>query len=97
MKQLVIILFLTLNASAQEVCSNGLDDDNDGLIDLNDNLDCDCINISTETFGINFLPNPSFEEYNCLPTQFSQVVDTNVIWENGIHCPMDRLLQGFSL
>jgi gliding motility-associated-like protein len=86
MKQLVIILFLTLNASAQEVCSNGLDDDNDGLIDLNDNLDCDCINISTETFGINFLPNPSFEEYNCLPTQFSQVVDTNVIWENGIYC-----------
>ena len=86
MKQLVIILFLTLNASAQEICTNGLDDDNDGLIDLNDNLDCDCLNISSVTSGINFLPNPSFEDYNCLPTQFSQVVDTNVVWEDGIYC-----------
>lgn len=86
MKQLVIILFLAFNASAQEMCSNGLDDDNDGLIDLNDNLDCDCISINSATSGNNFLPNPSFEDYNCLPTQFSQVVDTNVVWEDGIYC-----------
>jgi gliding motility-associated-like protein len=86
-KTLVIILLLTFNASAQEICTNGLDDDSDGLIDLNDNIDCECLSISSFTSGINFLPNPSFEDYNCLPTQFSQIIiDTNVIWQDGIYC-----------
>ena len=58
----------------------------DGLIDFNDPLDCQCFNLNLETNTNNFIPNPSFEEYNCLPTQFSQVVDANVIWEDGIYC-----------
>ena len=46
-----------------EVCDNGLDDDNDGLIDLNDS-DCDCPIIEPRSL----IPNPSFEEQNCCPT-----------------------------
>ena len=86
LKYLLIILLLTFNVLSQENCTNGLDDDNDGLIDFNDPLDCQCFNLNLETNTNIFIPNPSFEEYNCLPTQFSQVVDTNVIWENGIYC-----------
>jgi gliding motility-associated-like protein len=86
LKYLLIILLLTFNVLSQENCTNGLDDDNDGLIDFNDPLDCQCFNLNLETNTNNFIPNPSFEEYNCLPTQFSQVVDTNVIWEDGIYC-----------
>lgn len=87
MKYLLIILLLSFNASAQEICTNGMDDDNDGLIDLNDHLDCECSSINSVISGNNFLPNPSFENYNCLPTQFSQIViDTNIVWEDGIYC-----------
>jgi gliding motility-associated-like protein len=86
MKHLFIFLFLTFNASAQEICTNGLDDDNDGLIDLNDNFDCECISITSVPSGNNFLPNPSFEDYNCLPSQFSQIIDTSVNWQDGIYC-----------
>jgi hypothetical protein len=86
MKLLHILLLLSLHASAQEICNNGLDDDNDGLIDLNDSFDCDCFSFNPANTGDNFIPNPSFEEYSCLPTQFSQVVDINVVWEDGIYC-----------
>jgi gliding motility-associated-like protein len=86
MKYLIIIFFLNFNLSAQEICDNGLDDDNDGLIDLNDNIDCNCNSINSANFGNNFIPNPSFEEYGCLPTQFSQVIDTNIVWEDGVYC-----------
>ncbi len=86
LKYLLIILLLTFNVLSQENCTNELDDDNDGLIDFNDPLDCQCFNINLETNTNIFIPNPSFEEYNCLPTQFSQVVDTNVVWEDGIYC-----------
>ena len=87
MKYLLIILMLSFNVSAQEICTNGLDDDNDGLIDLNDYSDCECISLTSVISGNNFLPNPSFEDYNCLPTQFSQIViDTNVVLNDGIYC-----------
>jgi hypothetical protein len=86
LKYLLIILLLSFNVLSQENCTNGLDDDNDGLIDFNDPLDCQCFNLNLETNTNNFIPNPSFEEYNCLPTQFSQVIDANVIWEDGIYC-----------
>ena len=44
------ILFLLLSNSiifSQEICDNGIDDDGDGQIDLNDS-DCYCINPSLE-------------------------------------------------
>ncbi len=38
------LMIFTLAISAQEICDNGIDDDGDSLIDLNDD-DCDCANI----------------------------------------------------
>ena len=47
--------------SAQENCSNGIDDDGDGLIDLNDATDCKCGFAATIP---SLLPNPSLEEFD---------------------------------
>ena len=52
-----------------EICNNGIDDDGNGLIDLNDS-ECVCragVTISS------FLSNPSFENTNCCPTHFTQM------------------------
>ncbi|MCB0564597.1 MAG: gliding motility-associated C-terminal domain-containing protein [Phaeodactylibacter sp.] len=51
-----------------EVCDNALDDDGDGLVDLND-PDCDCPQVAP----ISRIPNPSFEEQDCCPTNRSQM------------------------
>ncbi len=51
-----------------EDCANGIDDDGDGLIDLNDP---DCICKVAEP--ISLIPNPSFEENNCCPRGWSQL------------------------
>ena len=51
-----------------EICDNAIDDDGDGLIDLNDE-DCDCLPLETESL----IPNPSFEELECCPEDFSSV------------------------
>lgn len=51
-----------------EICDNGIDDDGDGLIDLQDN-DCNCNHITP----LSFIPNPSFENYTTCPTNFSQL------------------------
>lgn len=54
----------------QEICDNGIDDDGDGLIDLNDS-DCHCIDWLDSLHNI--LPNPSFEERLCCPTTLGQL------------------------
>jgi gliding motility-associated-like protein len=57
----------TTTAMAQEICDNGIDDDGNGLIDLNDSA-CVCV--------LNDLPhvtNDGFELYNTLPTAISQM------------------------
>lgn len=46
-----------------EICNNGIDDDNDGLVDLNDD-DCDCDSVIPSPL----IPNESFEEMTCCPT-----------------------------
>lgn len=51
-----------------EICNNAVDDDLDGLIDLND-LDCNCPVIEP----VSLIPNPSFEEMNCCPNNRSQL------------------------
>lgn len=48
-----------------EICDNGIDDDMDGLIDLNDIDDCTC-QIETQDV-VNIVPNPSFEDYSRCP------------------------------
>ena len=53
-------LALAVCLSAQENCANGIDDDGDGLIDLNDVVDCGCALPSRVP---SLLPNPSLEEF----------------------------------
>lgn len=55
-------------AQLVEICDNALDDDGDGLIDVND-PDCECPILEP----ISLIPNPSFEEQNCCPTSRSQM------------------------
>ena len=73
MKKLLFHLLLCISpfCMAQEDCSNGIDDDNDQLIDLNDD-DCVCEAIIT-TSPTSLIPNPSFEDNSCLPQGFSSL------------------------
>lgn len=52
-----------------EICDNGIDDDNDGLIDLNDTTDCNCPLV----LPLSLIPNPSFEERTCCPQDRSEL------------------------
>jgi gliding motility-associated-like protein len=81
-KFLLIMLWLTIydHASAfeqvaPEICDNALDDDNDGLIDINDE---DCICAPLEQLSL--IPNPSFENQDCCPDGHSQL-DCATGWE----------------
>lgn len=61
-------LFPPPPAVMMEQCANGIDDDGDGLIDLND-PDCACPVIEP----VSLIPNPSFEDLNCCPNTRSQL------------------------
>jgi gliding motility-associated-like protein len=65
---LAIFLLIVSFARSQENCSNGIDDDGDGLIDLNDS-DCSCNNAVVPSI----LPNPSFETHSDCPSSPSQL------------------------
>ncbi len=74
-----ILLFLTAStclAQSQfmmEDCANGIDDDGDGLIDLND-PDCKCKGIKDTLFvPSSLIPNASFEDYTCCPSGMAQL------------------------
>lgn len=64
----VILLFFHFNAISPvealppEMCDNGLDDDADGQIDLNDD-ECHCEPLEQPSL----IPNPSFEAQDCCP------------------------------
>ncbi|HEY0979189.1 MAG TPA: gliding motility-associated C-terminal domain-containing protein [Flavobacteriales bacterium] len=51
---------------AQEVCNNGVDDDGNGLIDLNDPA-CPCASLLAAEGLPSFIRNHSFEELICCP------------------------------
>ena len=51
-----------------EICDNAIDDDSDGLIDLND-PDCDCPVLEP----VSLIPNPSFEDAECCPQSRSNL------------------------
>jgi gliding motility-associated-like protein len=68
-----------------EDCANGVDDDGDGLIDLNDP---DCICKVAEP--ISLIPNPSFEENNCCPRSWSQLYCANT-WIQASEATTDYL------
>lgn len=70
---LLILLLVPLMAGAQtEICDNGIDDDLDGLVDLNDD-DCTCVLIQP----VSVIPNPSFEDMDCCPSNRSQLECAN--------------------
>lgn len=74
-KALLLLPFCAaLSSNAQEVCNNGMDDDGDGLIDLNDVADCACTTgTGTGPQLQSIIPNPSFETSNCVPSGVSQM------------------------
>jgi gliding motility-associated-like protein len=76
MKKLLTILLLVMAqfTVAQEICDNGIDDDGDTKIDLND-TDCSCGSIS-------LIQNSSFENATGCPTMFGQL-EYLTFWSNG--------------
>lgn len=68
-----LLLCCSIPVAAQENCFNALDDDGDGLFDLNDTTDCVCINSLNIGGDVSLIPNPSFEETDCLPQSWSEL------------------------
>ncbi|MBS1581696.1 MAG: PKD domain-containing protein, partial [Bacteroidetes bacterium] len=62
-----------LALSAQEICNNGIDDDADGLVDLND-PDCPCSTVLMPPGLPSYIRNPSFEDRMCCPYGFVSIV-----------------------
>ncbi|MFT6337827.1 MAG: hypothetical protein ACI86M_000823 [Saprospiraceae bacterium] len=72
---ITFILFTVINVSnSQEICDNGIDDDGDGLIDIQDIQDCTCGLVDDEIIG-------DFEDMSCCPN-----APTNSITGGGINC-----------
>ena len=78
LRVLLLLAFLYPFAlSAQEICNNGIDDDGDGLIDLND-PDCPCSTLITPDNIASYIRNPSFEERGCCPFGFVSIAIPSV-------------------
>lgn len=65
---IILLFFSFIHLNAQEICDNAIDDDGDGLIDLNDE-DCICNSLVPSSL----IPNPSFEDMTCCPTANEQL------------------------
>ncbi len=70
----LLVVLLPFIAMGSEICDNGVDDDNDGKIDLNDE-DCNCNGLSGPSVipSFSYLPNYSFEVLNSCPTSLNQL------------------------
>ncbi|MBN4071312.1 PKD domain-containing protein [Crocinitomix catalasitica] len=66
------LFFFSMASFAQEICDDGIDNDTDGLVDLND-PDCDCAGFGASTTIEGLIPNPSFEDMSCCPSSFSML------------------------
>ena len=73
-KALFILLFSFsfLSIRGQEICDNGIDDDGNGMIDLNDTA-CACNGFGSSQTINSLIPNSSFEDRSCCPSMFSQL------------------------
>ena|GEM_PF-4819176 len=60
-----------LASFGQEICNNSIDDDGDGLIDLQDSTDCVC-GIGQLGPIPSFIPNASFENFSACPGSISE-------------------------
>lgn len=81
----------SIGLHAQEICNNGIDDDGDGLIDMNDVSDCNCAPIVIPSM----IPNASFEQSNCCPSSFSQV-SCATGWSQATNATSDYFNCGFN-
>ncbi len=75
MKSLFAFIFLigiAIGGYGQEICDNAIDDDADGLVDLND-PDCDCESL----ISASLIPNASFEDTSCCPIEEGMVSCAN--------------------
>jgi len=70
---LLLAIALPSLLAAQEICNNGIDDDNDGLIDLND-PDCPCSTLIAPENLPSYIRNHSFEERLCCPYSFVSII-----------------------
>lgn len=61
-----LLLLIPCIISAQEICANGIDDDSDGLVDLND-PGCGC-----NTANVSLIANHSFENNSGCPSAYKQ-------------------------
>ena len=55
--------------TAQEICDNGIDDDANGLVDLNDLVGCPC---QLAPDPVNVVVNGSFEDNSCCPEGYAE-------------------------
>ncbi|MCF8239449.1 MAG: gliding motility-associated C-terminal domain-containing protein [Saprospiraceae bacterium] len=73
-KYYLLIIFsmcFIASGSTQEICNNGIDDDNNGLVDLNDPA-CVCAGIQGgQQDATSKIPNPDFEIKSCCPNSFN--------------------------
>ena len=67
-------------AMSQEICDNGIDDDGNGLVDLNDIDGCPCGGCGGTG---ELLSNPSFENYTACPTRIENIMEAVDLF-NGI-------------
>ena len=82
----ILILMMSISIYGQEICNNAIDDDGDGLIDLNDEEDCNC----PSEIPSGLIPNPSFEDFDCCPTQ-KEELDCAVSWIQASEATSDYL------
>ncbi|MBP7515628.1 MAG: PKD domain-containing protein, partial [Flavobacteriales bacterium] len=88
---LIGLALLCHGTYAQESCANAVDDDGDGLTDLNDTTDCAC-GVTIGGGGIpSILPNASFEDYDCMPASYSQL-DCADGWDQATFATSDYFL-----
>ncbi|MGZ3864546.1 MAG: PKD domain-containing protein [Bacteroidia bacterium] len=66
----ILTFFIARFSYSQEICNNGIDDNGNGLVDLND-PGCTCTPVLTTVPSL--IPNPSFETMACCPSSYSQV------------------------